>query len=332
MQRIFRQCQAGGILVLISLFFPAVSWGQIASIPPVSASSLFEEEGTTSGFFLGLSSFVEFGQMTYTIEGKQDGGWKSELEWPLDGTLYIGGVGSFHPLNRFTLSAGGWVSVYDQTGTMKDSDWLYGYYGSQKAIYSESDSSVDGKHFDINVRYDILSALPSNETMSLGVLLGFSYTQWDWEAKNGEQWTIDPDEFYQGQLPGTGITYQQKIDVPYVGVAFSSSVPNSAVDVNAYGLFSPIATCKDEDDHLLRQKLSTGETDGMFWAIGGDLRWHITPNRSLSVLANYAAYDLEGDQTQSFYGGEDEGRGATGIDLTVEGRQMYFGATVGVSF
>ena len=331
MRRMFGRCQAGWILWLF-LVCPAASWGQIASLSSVNAVSLSEEGGATSSGFVGLSSYVEFGQMTYTIGGKQDGGWKSELEWPLDGTLYLGVVGSFQPVERLTLSAGGWFSAYSQTGTMKDSDWLYGYYGSQRAIYSESDATVDGKHLDLNARYDILSALPSNETFALGVLLGFSYTQWDWEAKNGTQWTIDPDEFYQGSLPGTGLTYQQKIKVPYLGIAVSSAIPNSALDMNAYGIYSPFASCDDEDDHLLREKLSTGESDGTFWAIGGDLRWHVTPKWALSLLANYSAYDLEGEQTQTFYGGENVGLRASGIDLTVEGSQAYIGATVGWMF
>ncbi|GAK50506.1 hypothetical protein U14_01737 [Candidatus Moduliflexus flocculans] len=326
MSRIFGRCQAGWILVLC-FFFPAISWGQIASMPSVNVS--FSEEGTSSWFSLGISTLVEFGDMTYSIKGKQDGGWKSELEWPLDGTLYLGGVGSLRLFEQLTLNVGGWTSVYDKTGTMKDSDWLYGYYGSRKAIYSESDSNVEGTHFDLNVRYDIVR---SNNVMAFGVLLGYSYTQWDWTSKNGEQWTIDPEEYFQGSLSGKGMTYQQKIGVPYAGIAFSSSIPNSVIDMNAYGLFSPWATCDDEDDHLLREKLSNGESDGMFWALGGDLRWHITPNWSASLLANYSAYDLEGKQTQYFYGGENAGLGAKGIDLSIEGSQFYFGATAGLTF
>ncbi len=326
MRRICRRLHSGW-LVLLCLVFPATSWGQIASPPSNGHAS--SEEGAAHTFFFGASALIEFGEMTYTIQGKQDGGWKSELEWPVDGTMYVGGVGSFRALERLSLNAGGWKSVYDTTGVMKDSDWLYGYYGSQRAIYSESDTTVGGTHLDINARYDLVRR---NEAMSLGILLGYAHTRWDWTAKNGKQWTIDPDEYYQGSLPGTGLEYQQKIGVPYIGIALSSGVPNSPIDVNAYGLFSPAATCKDEDDHLLRQKLSNGETEGTFWAVGGDIRWQITPSRSLSALANYTSYDLEGDQTQYFYGGENEGLGATGIDLTVEGRQMYFGATVGVSF
>jgi len=326
MQRIFRRCQAGWIIVLY-FFFSASSWGQIASIPTVNAVS--SGEGASPEFFLGFSTFVEFGEITYTIQGQQDGGWKSELKWPLDGTFYLGGVGSFRMLERFTLSIGGWTSVFDHTGTIEDSDWLYGYYGNQRAIYSESDSSVDGTHFDMNARYDIVR---SNDHMSFGVLLGYAYTQWDWTAKDGEQWTVDPEEFFQGSLPGTGMTYQQKIGVPYAGIALSSSLPNGAIDMNAYGIFSPWATCDDEDDHVLREKLSTGESDGMFWAMGGDLRWHITSNWSASLFTNYSAYDLEGKQTQYFYGGEYAGRGAKGIDLAIEGSQLYIGATAGFMF
>ena len=96
-----------------------------------------------------------------------------------------------------------------------------------------------------------------------------------------------------------------------------------------YTLYSPIARCDDEDDHILRSKLSQGQTDGTFLSLGGDVRWSFTYRWSVTGTLNYSAYDLTGDQTQYFYAGDNAGRGASNIDMTVEGSQVYFGLRVG---
>jgi outer membrane protease len=284
-----------------------------------------QKETDTFHLHLGASLNVEYGDMTYTIQGPEDGGWKSVLEWPLENIVYLGGLGSFSFSRKFQVNVGFWKSITEEAGTMKDSDWLYGYYGNRKAVYSETDTTVDSTQFDINFRYDFFQ----RESFSLGGILGYAYTKWDWTAGNGYQWTIDPNNFYQGAIEGIGITYVQKVKVPYLGLALSLSSASSAFGFNVYTLYSPIAKCDDEDDHILRSKLSQGQTDGTFLSIGGDLRWSFTYHWSLTGTLNYSAYDLTGDQVQYFYAGENAGSGATGIDMTVEGSQVYLGLRVG---
>jgi len=307
----------------VLLFVSTPCWGMIASNGP--NVTLLSKETSEFLLHLGASVQVEYGDMSATVQGPEDGGWKSILEWPLESIVYVGGTGSFSFYERFHVKAGIWKSVTDEAGTMKDSDWLYGYYGDQKLIYSETNATVDSTQFDVNFRYDFFRG----EAMTFGALLGYAYTKWDWKASDGYQWTIDPVNFYEGPIQGLGITYKQELKVPYLGLAMSGASANSVLGYNVYGLYSPIAKCDDEDDHIKRSKLIWGTSDGTFLSFGGDLRWNFAYHWSVTGSVNYSAYDLEGEQTQYFYGGSNAGEGATGIDLTIEGSQAYIGLMIG---
>jgi outer membrane protease len=230
---------------------------------------------------------------------------------------------------KVQINAGLWKSVTEDAGTMKDTDWEFRFYGNQPVVYSETDATVDSTQFDVNLRYDFLQ----RATMSLGALVGFAYTHWDWEAGNGFQTTIDPINYYQGPIEGIGITYKQDLYVPYLGAALSL-FPAQSTGITLYTLYSPFAYCEDEDDHILRSKLSTGETDGNFFALGGDVRWKFKGSWSLSGKANYTWYDLDGTQDQFFYSGTNPPAGTryTNIDLAIEGSQLYLGVMVGYEF
>ncbi len=305
------------------LLFPTLCWGGMTSHS--GDMTLFHQEGEHFSLLLGVSILAESGEMAYTIQGPEDGGWKSSLEWPLKKIWYAGGVGSLSFSQRFTLTAGVWEDITNDAGMMKDSDWLYAVYGNTKVIYSETHTTVSATHIDVNARYN----LGQSKNVAFGAILGYALTKWDWTARDGFQWTVNPLSFYYGPIEGTAITYKQELKVPYLGGALSISPGNSPVSLHLYVLYSPLAKCDDEDDHVIRSKLSQGKTDGTFVALGGNLRVKMTSRWSVTGTLHYSAYDLKGTQTQYFYAGADEGKGSTNIDLTVEGSQAYFGLTVG---
>ncbi len=320
------------VVIAVLLFTPVCGWSMIAS--NTSGMTLVNEEIGGIRFFLGTSIDRENGDMTYSIQGPESGGWKSELEWPLESIMYIGETVSIG-YDQFQVALGFWKAVTDEAGDMKDSDWWYQYYGTDPFIYSESEATVDALHFDLNLRYDFLQS----EHIALGALLGFSYTKWDWEAGNGFQESVDPD-YNVGFIEGIGITYEEKVYVPYAGIALSlSPLESSSFGFNLYGVYSPIARCEDEDDHILRYKLNTGETEGTFLSLGGDVRWQFSGSWALIGKLNYTSYDLEGEQYQYFYGRNPRNPDApavgtwySDIDLTIEGSQMYMGLMLGYEF
>lgn len=318
------------VLVLLS---PFSSWSMIAS--NTSGISLVEMESEGIRFFLGTSVEVENGEMAYTIQGRENGGWKSKLEWPLESITYIGEIVSIGLFDTFLVNAGFWKAVTDEAGEMEDSDWLYRYFGTEPFVYSESEATVDALQFDINLRYDFLRF----ERTSLGAILGFSYTRWYWEAGNGYQVSIVPD-YNVGAIQGIGITYEEKLRVPYLGLTLSMlPLESSSLGLNIYGLYSSIARCEDEDDHKLRYKLNTGESEGTFFSLGGDVRWQFSDSWSLTGKVNYTTYDLDGEQDQVFYANNPynpdappAGTRYDNIDLMVEGKQVYIGFMLGYEF
>ncbi|MBD3305140.1 omptin family outer membrane protease [candidate division KSB3 bacterium] len=320
------------LLIIFCVFCvtPVAGWGMIAS--NASRLTLYEEDSGLH-MLLGASVDVENGDMTYTIQGPEGGGWKSELAWDLENVVYLGVNASATFLKDFQTNVGFWKSVTEDSGLMKDSDWLFADYGDSRAVYSESDITVDAFHLDINFRYNLLRS----ETLLLGPMVGYSYRNWQWETGEGYQTSINPYQFYSGPLPPAGesppsITYEQQLQIPYVGVALSLFPERFLLNSNVYALYSPLAYCEDEDDHVLRSKLNTGESDGTFFAVGGDIRWQYRNRWSFTGKVTYTTYDLEGDQDQYFYAGSNVGTRFTDIDLSIEGSQVYLGFVVGYSF
>jgi len=320
---------AAMICMGIVLLIPVSGWGMIAS--NINRNTLFDIEGGEFHLSFGASLDVETGNMTYTIQ--QEGLFKSELEWPLDGITYLGGIVSASFWQRFQVNAGVWKSLESEAGKMKDSDWfdsisdlLYIIYGDDRAIYGEFDSTVDAIQFDVNARYSLFRG----SNITFGPMLGYSYTKWEWETGSGFQRSPFPD-YNVGRVTGAGIVYAEEINVPYLGLAFSLSPNSSSFGFNVYTVYSPIVRCIDVDDHILRYKESTGETEGTFLSSGGNVLWNFRGPWSLAGRINYTSYDLEGYQDQYFYEGSEDpppGTRFDNIDMTVKGSQYYFGFTI----
>lgn len=282
---------------------------------------------------LAASLFNQNGDMTYTIQGPEDGGWKSELAWPIRRILYGGGVVSTTVANRYHLNIGGWTSLTDEAGSMKDSDWfdslsalLLALYGDDTAIYGEFDSTLDALLFDGNLRVDVVQ----RSAMTLGLVAGYAYTQFEWTAGNGYQ-RSPISRFNVGSVTGTGIIYEQRLKTPYLGLA-ASFAPSGSLALNVHAAYSPLVECRDEDDHVLRYKKSTGTTDGSYLGVGGDIHWRFAPGWDVAGLMQYTKYDLEGSQDQVFYGGTNMGTRFSDIDLTITGTQLALGMLVRYSF
>ncbi len=297
-----------------------------------------------SGFFLRSEEHVQVsfagsllgqhGDMTYTIQGPEDGGWKSELEWPIKNIVYGGGVVSTAFGDRFSLNVGGWKSLNTNSGTMIDRDWfdslrplLGAIYGDETAIIGEFDATFDALKFDGNLRFEFLRRAP----LTLGVMAGYAYTQFYWEAGDGYQHS--PLSSYNiGAVTGTGITYEQRISTPYLGLSVSFVPETVSTAINLYVLYSPLAKCTDIDDHIARYKESTGSTSGNFLLLGSDIHLRINSSWGVTATANYAKYDLEGSQDQVFYGGTNAGTRFYNIDLTVTGSQLSLGFLASYNF
>lgn len=313
-----------GIIGILAFWFPSLALSLTAS----SVNSIqWHVSGRQFRFSLAASVAGQHGDMTYTIQGPEDGGWKSELEWPLESVFYGGGIFSATFRERFHLNAGVWKSLNEGSGTMKDRDWfddlrpvLLAVYGDDTAIYGEFESTFDALKFDTNLRFDLLR----QPTTAMGLIAGYRYALSKWATSDGYQRSPIPS-FDVGSVIGPGITYEQTITIPYLGVAGSLTPNTNLIAVNFYALYSPLAQCEDVDDHIVRKKESTGLTKGSFFSLGSDVHFRFSNSWSVIGTVNYAKYNLEGSQDQVFYGGSNAGTRFYDIDMTVTGSQTSIG-------
>ena len=253
---------------------------------------------------IGIQTGYIKGDTTYRITFS---GGESELEFPLDTTL-LGvnlGVKYLTPEERrsyakekvnFSIS---WFTDIYHEGIMKDSDWIAGDGHPGLDIYSESSTDINLTMVDVNCIYKFLH-MP---LMDLGVMAGYKYHKYNYEVFDTDQTGYGPyHPAYTGYFSGSTIAYSVRYNIPYVGVASDISLTEKLLLALKVG-YSPWATSKDRDDHLLRYKMSTSECDGeaFFGSVDGSLS--LAPDWHLNLGVEYMDIDTEGTQQQYFYAG-----------------------------
>lgn len=253
------------------------------------------------------------GQTEYSIS---DYSFKSLLEFPLNSYL-LGGKLIFKSDSSINVIVSGWHNLTEDAGIMKDSDWLYGYGVIGKDIYSESDAYLDKA-----VLTDFKGEYPLKVNNNLVIIpnIGFKYQRYMYTVKDVVQYN-----YYQNgvvSVDGEVLTYDVKYKIPYIGLDANSSNENIILK---FGVgFSPFATAKDRDDHLLRYKLSTGDAKGtsVFYDIG--VVYKLTPAWLLKSKFNYMKVDTSGYQEQYFYAGENQGLQFSNIANEINLKQKSF--------
>jgi plasminogen activator len=236
----------------------------------------------------------------------------SELIWTIDKAYVIGGSVSVRPLDRLTLSIGGWVPISSQN-TMDDYDWEVAGFNDWSSWSHHTNTKLDHAYMmDVKAAFRLasLTRQPQADSLwqvnraSLDLLGGYRWYKMSWTAFGGsyistpqggtinDLRSIDGD-FSEGQRV---ISYEQWWETPYVGLGGSIGIERWTLSAEVIG--SLWARGRDRDDHHIRQLLFEESFSGvpMFGAnigIGCDLTKHL----SLFTRVDY----------QQFY----EGKGST---------------------
>ena len=255
------------------------------------------------------------GETDYTIYGEADGGWKSELIFPLDTkfitTKYI------HSLKTTTLGIKNInLSVMknldqENNGIMKDSDWIYSQ-SENKIIYSESTADLDLWSGNLEL---LSPSKDYNQNMSYHLKLGYKYNNYDYNVHDVVQYNYFNNT--KSERSGKVLAYEVQYHIPYLGVKVKNSTQqklNWQIDLN----LAPYVEAEDVDDHILRYKESTGETDGSAIIINGALNYNINSNLIFSLSGTYNKIDTEGYQEQYWYDGDYKGEKIKNIDHTID--------------
>ena len=142
-----------------------------------------------------------------------------------------------------------------------------------------------------------------SKMIGIGPMIGYRYQFFEYEISNLYQigfgpYSQDPN-INVGFIPGKTLTYEVKYNIPYfglntdvlVGDSFRLNLRGGAGWVNA----------KDEDDHVLRYKLSKGDCDGVAYLVNINANWEFLHNWLLQLSGEYLDIYTKGTQHQEFY-------------------------------
>jgi len=290
---------------------------------------------------LGLQSGYITGDTTYHINFSEEVlgtvySGESELEFPLDNFLWgiEGGLGYRNINNekqdRARLTLSWFTNIDNDAGTMKDSDWLNDAYdiyytGSPHPgldMYTESDADLDTNIIDINGVYNFCPT----ENISIGPMIGYKYQKFEYGI-NGYWGT-----YYDVPVSGSGkvLDYEVTYHIPYFGLSTDFLLGDKFQTNLRFG-YSPWASAKDRDDHLLTYALRKADCDGDAYLINLNASWKFLPAWILQVGGEYVNIDTKGTQHLFYYAGSSAGSTAD-VDDKITSSSWLISAVVKYKF
>lgn|GEM_PF-319713 len=307
--------------------------------PPMVSEPEGLAQGPEIDIMVGIGKLI--GDTTYRIGGTvatPSGGYElhfpiSELEFPLD-VFMVSIEGSIEFAETWKASVGVKKSITSDAGKMKDSDWGYyfleGYPWAEQDtldICSESDADLDALIIDINLRYKFYQ----KSSWAFFAGLGYMRQYFDYEVSNLDQW-YPSDYYYFGVDPGHDyvsgkvLTYEVLYSIPYMEIG-TQLKSKGELSVEASLGYSPIVDAEDEDNHILRSKVSEGDCDGdaIFFSLKG--RYNFPRKWFLALQFDYTTIDTDGTQKQYT-----DGVLTAIIDQEIESKQILTVLSIGCTF
>jgi len=277
---------------------------------------------------LGVQSGYLKGDTTYRITFLEGA---SELEFPLK-TYLVGpeiGWGYKNSLKQDKLQVKvKWLTNISRgSGKMKDSDWLDDDGQPGLDIYSESDIELKAYIIDVNAIYNFWPI----KQLSIGPMVGYKYQRFEYDVKNTKQIGIGiyaPD--YTASVSGKTLDYEVVYHIPYFGLG-SNILFGKKFRVNMTGGYTPWATAKDRDDHILRYKLSEADVEGYTYFASLNAILNFLPHWFLIISGEYMKIHTTGTQHQSFYAGPNAGW-TSDVDDKITSKQRFFSAMITYRF
>ena len=258
---------------------------------------------------LGLQFGYLHGDSTYHINFP---GGASELKFPLMtyllGPQIVWGYKNARNLDKLRVQLKWITNVGRGSGKMKDSDWIdddsafLGFPVPNNPgldIYSESTIKLRANIFDANLIYNFWPI----KFFSIGPMLGYRYKHFKYDVSDLNQIGFGPyAPFFTSSVPGKVLKYKVAYSLPYFGLN-SDILFGKKFQINMNAGYTPWAFAKDEDNHLLRYKLSKGDTDGFAFLANLKGSWNFLPHWFLILSGEYLKIRTTGTQHQFFYDG-----------------------------
>lgn len=293
-----------------------------------------------------------FGHTTFHIEVSEffppagsDVKLESELEFPLDVFLVGANMkikGNFKTGELWSVDLGGFKSINNPSGYMKDSDWIGLPEHNLREKFSFTESNAELKGFSAYVEGRL--GFVTKPNFILEFLGGYEFQDFSFEVLGIRGWQGFGEKIVNfDTLQGINVgDYEVKYHIPYGGLAaYFKMLPQLSFE--AKGSFSPQVRANDFDDHILRNKTGEGDCKGRAFRLGADLRWIIftTSNKSnwsLGLQFDFMSIHTKGTQVQSWYGDDpaseedDTGDRIAGIKQKINSNQLTIQAKIGYEF
>ncbi|TFH43638.1 MAG: omptin family outer membrane protease [Chrysiogenales bacterium] len=261
----------------------------------------------------------------------------SELRFPLDVFMIYADLGLTF-IDRITIHYNVHKNLHNRVGKMKDSDWVP--YSGIKTIYSESDARLNAIFTDT----DLIIRLFTISFFSLRLGAGFTHQYLYYRCSNVTQWSaytstppyIAPPEFIR--IPGKVLTYEINYYMFTLQITptFTVRIGRGSLEITPAIRFSPYLRGRDIDDHLLRAKLSKGDSKGTAFMPSLKIRYIFSTRIYITASLNFLSINAKGKQNQSYYLPVAEANGIPGwsarIDHKLKSQQLSVGIGAGYSF
>jgi len=278
-----------------------------------SSSNLLADDNATIKNTFSLEKGRKQGFFTYQIGGLvTDSAGATRLHFPLSELRF--------PLNvdtvqvSYLLQKSDWrlsmtyqENIDSDAGHMEDRDWGVNYLDDPNSgasldsldIYSESRSRLSSQEWSIEVDTKLqmksVDAFLRLFPIHLGVgLLGQEYRYNTFDLV--QSYPSAPLQQID-KVDGKVLSYRTKLLLPYISIEIEPQIHRS-LNFNLKFMFSPLVQISDYDNHILRDKQSWGETDGLGFLMQMDLGWKMTSYFELFVLFNYEHVQSSGQQIQ----------------------------------
>ena len=232
----------------------------------------------------------------------------SRLKFPIDAVMFKGTARiSFG--DNWQVESSVATNISEETGDMKDYDWLHSGNPEQLDIYSESDTEMRTLLMDGKVSYRILQkTLPGGEDTSgsqpgeligrIGV--GFRYQFFDFDVSDTVQWDDVSGTPTVSRYSGKTMTYEAEYLIPYLHAGVALNLP-PRFSLDAGLAWAPVINFRDWDNHLLRDKTQDADHNwnGSAFFATASCRYDLSRNWFVKADLEAAFLESEGRAVQS---------------------------------
>jgi len=240
----------------------------------------------------------------YVYWPEEGGRTASELCWKINSVAMFGVGASIQPLNRLTINTDFWFNLGEGDAHLTDYDWLEkGKDWTHRSMHDNTDLTK-AVIYDINMEVTIFST----GTVSFTGIAGYRHDTFEWEARGGSY--IYSKNGYRdsiGTFPPNvlGITYEQRLHVPYLGMGCKADFDRIQLAAQVTG--STIAGGQSTDHHHRHNFIVNDDfgNETIWWALRLHLAYSI--NDSIAITGSYSYEKYETMKGDSEWNYDDEG-------------------------